>query len=184
MKATILEALERGDILTCDGAMGTMLQRYNIPPGTMPELWNADRPEVILEIHRAYLAAGAQIITANTFGGNRIRMAGAGLAERSAELSRKGIYLAREAVGAEAWVAADRGADGPDHGTLWRTIRGAGRGGLRRAGGGRGGSRSRPDPDRDPTRHRGSDLHYPHGQEAQLAAGFLHLCLSTSADAP
>lgn len=112
MKATILEALERGDILTCDGAMGTMLQRYNIPPGTMPELWNADRPEVILEIHRAYLAAGAQIITANTFGGNRIRMAGAGLGERSAELSRKGIYLAREAAGAEAWVAADLGPTG------------------------------------------------------------------------
>jgi 5-methyltetrahydrofolate--homocysteine methyltransferase len=108
----IFESLKRGDVLICDGAMGTMLQRYNIPPGVMPELWNADRPEIILEILRAYVAAGSQIITANTFGGNRIRLAGAGLAARSVELSQKGVRLAREAAEGKAWVAASVGPTG------------------------------------------------------------------------
>jgi len=112
VKASILESLKQGDVLICDGALGTMLQRYDIPPGVMPELWNADRPEILLEIHRAYIAAGSQIITSNTFGGNRIRMAGAGLAQRSVELSQRGVLLAREAAGEQAWVAASVGPTG------------------------------------------------------------------------
>lgn len=112
MKTSILEPLTRGDLLICDGAMGTMLQRYDLTPGMMPELVNAERPDIILEIHRAYLAAGAQIVTCNTFGGNRIRMAEAGLAARGVELSQRGVRLAREAAGERAWVAASVGPTG------------------------------------------------------------------------
>jgi len=92
--------------------MGTMLQARGLPPGAMPELWNADRPEVILAVHRAYLDVGAQIVTTNTFGGNRLRMAEAGLAERSAELTRLGAALAREAAGDTAWVEGSVGPTG------------------------------------------------------------------------
>jgi 5-methyltetrahydrofolate--homocysteine methyltransferase len=112
MRESILEALRRGELLICDGAMGTMLQAHHLPAGTMPELWNAEHPEVLLAIHRAYLAAGAQIITTNTFGGNRLRLAEAGLAARCAELNRLGVELAREAAGEAAWVAGDVGPTG------------------------------------------------------------------------
>jgi 5-methyltetrahydrofolate--homocysteine methyltransferase len=112
MKETILEALQRGALIVADGAMGTMLQRYDLPVGMMPELCNAERPEILREIHQAYLDAGAQIITANTFGGNRVRMGDAGLAERSVELTRLGVALAREIAGDRAWVAGDMGPTG------------------------------------------------------------------------
>ncbi len=112
MRESILSALQRGELLICDGAMGTMLQAKGIPAGMLSELWNEQRPEVILDIHRAYLDAGAQIITTNTFNGNRIRMGEAGLGERSAELTRLGVALAREIVNDKAWIAGDVGPTG------------------------------------------------------------------------
>jgi len=112
MRENILDVLQRGEMILCDGAMGTMLQAQGLPGGVMSELWNAEHPEVIREIHRAYLEVGAQIATANTFGGNRLRMAEAGLAERAVELSRLGITLAREVVEDEAWVAGSVGPIG------------------------------------------------------------------------
>lgn len=112
MRENILEALQRGELIIGDGAMGTMLQKHGLPAGVMSELWNAEHPEVVREIHRSYLLAGAQIATTNTFGCNRLRMAEAGLAERSAELARLGVALAREAVGDAAWVAGSVGPIG------------------------------------------------------------------------
>lgn len=112
MRGSILEALQRGQLIIGDGAMGTMLQRHGLPAGVMPERWNVERPEVVREIHRSYLAAGAQIATTNTFGCNRWRMAEAGLAERVAEFARQGVALAREAVGDAAWVAGSVGPIG------------------------------------------------------------------------
>jgi 5-methyltetrahydrofolate--homocysteine methyltransferase len=112
MQKGIGDALKRGELLICDGAMGTMLQAQGIPAGMLSELWNEQRPDVILGIHRAYLDAGAQIITTNTFNGNRVRMGEAGLAGRSAELTRLGVALAREAVGNKAWIAGDVGPTG------------------------------------------------------------------------
>jgi 5-methyltetrahydrofolate--homocysteine methyltransferase len=112
MRESILDVLRRGELIISDGAMGTMLQARGLAGGVMPELWNAQRPEVILAVHQAYLEAGAQIATANTFGGNRLRLAEAGLADRSAELVRLGVSLAREAVGDGAWVAGSVGPTG------------------------------------------------------------------------
>ena len=112
MKENILNVLQRGELILCDGAMGTMLQAQGLPGVVMSELWNAEHPEVIRGVHRAYMEVGAQIATANTFGGNRLRMAEAGLAGRSVELTRLGITLAREVVGDEAWVAGSVGPIG------------------------------------------------------------------------
>ncbi len=112
MRESILAALARGERIVSDGAIGTELQARGIPAGTMSELWNAERPDVVLAVHGDYLAAGAQIATTNTFGGNRIRLAEAGLAERLAELNRRGAELARQAVGDGAWVGGSLGPTG------------------------------------------------------------------------
>lgn len=108
----ILNALAAGQVIVCDGAMGTQLQARGLTAGTMPELWNAEHPEVLTAIHTDYLQAGARIVTTNTFGGNRARLAGAGLADRLAELNRKGVEIARAAAAGRAWVAGDVGPTG------------------------------------------------------------------------
>lgn len=112
MRESILDVLRRGEVVISDGALGTMLQAKGLPGGVMPEAWNLEHPEAVREVHRAYLAAGAQSITANTFGGNRIRLRDGRLADRLVEVNQRGIALAREAVGDRAWVAASIGPTG------------------------------------------------------------------------
>lgn len=63
-------------IIQLDGAMGTELQKRGLKPGEIPELWSLSHPEALVEIHRAYLEAGADIISANTFGANRAKYHG------------------------------------------------------------------------------------------------------------
>lgn len=60
-------------ILFFDGGMGTLLQEQGLQAGELPETWNLKNPEPIIQIHKAYLAAGADIILANTFGANRFK---------------------------------------------------------------------------------------------------------------
>ena len=60
-------------LLFLDGAMGTMLQKNGMKSGEIPELLNITRPELISQIHREYLEAGADIITTNTFGANPLK---------------------------------------------------------------------------------------------------------------
>ena len=59
-----------------DGAMGTLLQEKGLAAGEIPELWNLTHPAVLSDIHEAYLQAGCDIIEANTFGANRIKLHG------------------------------------------------------------------------------------------------------------
>ncbi|HPA53471.1 MAG TPA: homocysteine S-methyltransferase family protein, partial [Bacillota bacterium] len=59
---------ESKELLIFDGGMGTMLQAHGLKAGELPESWNISNPEKILEIHKAYIDAGADIITTNTFG--------------------------------------------------------------------------------------------------------------------
>ncbi|MBC8535676.1 homocysteine S-methyltransferase family protein [Feifania hominis] len=66
--------------LIFDGGMGTMLQAAGLPAGALPESWNLERPEVVEQIHLAYLQAGCDIITTNTFGANALKMELCGLA--------------------------------------------------------------------------------------------------------
>lgn len=60
-------------LLFFDGAMGTMLQKNGLKSGEIPELLNLTRPELIENIHREYLEAGADIVTTNTFGANPLK---------------------------------------------------------------------------------------------------------------
>ena len=68
----VLEAMQN-KILFFDGAMGTQLQARGLMPGELPELWNITHPDVIYDIHKAYLDAGCDILTTNTFGVNRLK---------------------------------------------------------------------------------------------------------------
>jgi len=68
----ILEELKRRRIFF-DGGMGSLLQEKGLLPGELPETWNLLKPEVVEEIHRAYLRAGADVVTTNTFGANRFK---------------------------------------------------------------------------------------------------------------
>lgn len=112
MEKSILDVLASGDWVIGDGGLGTMLQAAGLPAGTLPEQWNADRPEILKTVHRTYLEAGAQIITTNTFGGNRPRLNDAGLADRLVELNRLGVELAVEAVEGCAWIGGSVGPTG------------------------------------------------------------------------
>jgi 5-methyltetrahydrofolate--homocysteine methyltransferase len=94
-----------------DGAMGTMLQELGLDDGGAPELWNVERPEEIAQIHDAYLRAGARVVTTNTFGGTRPRLAMHGLEDRVVELSRAGAEIARRA--AQPYGALVAGGLGP-----------------------------------------------------------------------
>jgi len=104
--------LQSGQLLIADGAAGTMLQGMGLQPGQSPELWNVENPDAVRSLHRAYLDAGSQVILTNTFGGNRVRLAMAGLVERLAELNRAGAALAREEAAGRAYVAGDIGPTG------------------------------------------------------------------------
>ena len=63
-------------IIYLDGAMGTMLQGRGLQPGERPELLCLSHPDWIRDIHRAYVEAGSQVVYANTFGANALKLAG------------------------------------------------------------------------------------------------------------
>jgi len=75
-----------------DGAMGTMLQARGLKAGAFPESYNLTHPEIVLLIHKAYVEAGADIITANTFGANPYKMKGWDVEE----VIKRGVALAKQ----------------------------------------------------------------------------------------
>ncbi len=93
--SAIYEALDEG-ILISDGAMGTMLQGKGLTDGGAPELWNVENPTAIEEVLEEYAAAGANLITTNTFGGTRGRLQMHGLEDRLFELNKAGAEIARK----------------------------------------------------------------------------------------
>lgn len=72
MAKSFLERLGK-EWLFWDGGMGTLLQEQGLKGGEKPETWNLSHPEIIREIHRRYLLAGADIINTNTFGANCLK---------------------------------------------------------------------------------------------------------------
>ena len=112
MRQTILERLESGDVLVADGATGTMLQTAGLPVGKPGEAWVLEQPEQIKKLHRAYMAAGANLILTSTFGGTRARLEAAGLEAEVAEINRIAAELACQVAGDLAYVGGDMGPTG------------------------------------------------------------------------
>lgn len=102
--------LEKNKFVFLDGGMGTMLQSHGIQTEHIPELLNITNPEAIINIHRMYAEAGADIIYANTFGANRFKLENSGYSV--SEVVSAGIKNARSAVGTEKLVALDIGPVG------------------------------------------------------------------------
>lgn len=108
----ILERLAAGEILFCDGAMGTMLSAKGMQPGECPELWCVQRPDDVRDIHRQYREAGSDIVETNSFGGTAYKLRAFGLAERATELNTAAAGLAREVAGETQHVLGSMGPTG------------------------------------------------------------------------
>ncbi len=92
--------------------MGTTLNAFEDRDWEAPEEVTLRYPDRLLDVYRAYVAAGADVISTNTFGGNLIRLQRAGLEDRAEDINRTAAALAREAAGDGAWVAGDIGQSG------------------------------------------------------------------------
>ncbi len=110
-KPGFLDAL-RGRPLVADGAMGTQLYERGHPINRSFDEANIATPDMVKSIHAAYVRAGANLLETNTYAANRLLLGRYGLADRTEDINRAGVRLARAAAddGAEVWVA---GAVGP-----------------------------------------------------------------------
>src|SRR5690606_34101050 len=117
MAHPFLERLKQGPIL-CDGAMGTLVFQRG---GTVDQCFdhlNLPNPTLIQEIHRDYLAAGAEVIETNTFGANRFKLEKHSLTDKVAEINRRGAKNGEYAVEVSGRPAFVAGSIGPTGRTL------------------------------------------------------------------
>ncbi len=98
MDASHLGTLLRERPLVADGGMGSLIyQTLGYPPALCIEHTPLTHPETVLQIHLGYIAAGAELIQAHSYGANRVRLAPYGLAERAVAINSQAVKLAREA---------------------------------------------------------------------------------------
>jgi len=95
-----------------DGAMGTQLMVRGVEAGMCNDSLNTKSPEIISDIHTAYLKAGCDAIITNTLGANKFTLARHGLADRVAEINEAGARIARQTAGPEKYVLGDIGPCG------------------------------------------------------------------------
>ncbi len=109
MREPFLEKIDKRPVV-CDGAMGTMLYSKGISLNRCFDELNAAMPQLVKEVHLAYIKAGAEVIETNTFGANKFRLQKFGLGEKVREFNLAGARVAREVAGDDLYVA---GAVGP-----------------------------------------------------------------------
>ncbi len=100
---------EKGSVLLADGAWGTELFRRGLMQGSPPDEWNLIHPEIVREVTREYLDAGADIVLTNSFGANRFRLEPHGLSDQVVKINTAAVRLAREVTQNTAVVAGDMG---------------------------------------------------------------------------
>lgn len=109
----ILQEMQKR-IVFCDGGMGSLLQEAGLKPGELPGSWNITHPEEMIQIHRDYLDAGADIVTTNTFGVDSLKY-NENTQYQLEPVIRAAIHNAKEAIrlsGKKAYVALDVGPTG------------------------------------------------------------------------
>ncbi len=104
------DAVTDDRVYVFDGAMGTMLYQRGVYINRCYDEMNLSNAELVLGIQREYVKVGADIIETNTYGANRVKLAGYGLEDKIYDINYAGARLAREAAGERAYVA---GAIGP-----------------------------------------------------------------------
>jgi len=109
---SLLSALRLGRPLISDGAWGTFLYQRGLQAGECPELWNITRRSDVAAIADSYIAAGADLILTNSFGGSPHKLAAYGLADRAAELNEAAGAISRAAAGDDHFVLGSMGPTG------------------------------------------------------------------------
>jgi homocysteine S-methyltransferase len=109
MRTPFLQELD-SRVLVCDGAMGTMLYARGIFLNRSFDELNLTQPDLVAEVHQAYVRGGADVIETNTFGANRVKLGAFGLADRVHAINVQGAKIARHAARDQLYVA---GAIGP-----------------------------------------------------------------------
>ena len=107
-RPTFQQALEAGECFLFDGSTASALHDRGITLQRSFEECNLKAPDMVLAIHGEFLAAGAQVLTTNTWGANRPKLSARGLEGQLADINREGAALALKAVeqqGRRAWVA-------------------------------------------------------------------------------
>ncbi|HEY9479647.1 MAG TPA: homocysteine S-methyltransferase family protein, partial [Gemmatimonadaceae bacterium] len=104
------ELLDPERVVIFDGAMGTMLYARGVFINQCYDELNIRAPELVREVHDAYVRAGAEVLETNSFGANRLKLAQYGLEAQVREINRRAAEIARAAAGDSVMVA---GAVGP-----------------------------------------------------------------------
>lgn len=110
-KDTFLQRLQES-VLVCDGAMGTIIYSRGVFINRCFDELNLSNPDLVMDIHKAYVQAKADIIETNTYGANRIKLKAHGFEEQVTLINRRGAELARQAAGPEIFVAGSMGPTG------------------------------------------------------------------------
>jgi homocysteine S-methyltransferase len=108
--ALIARLLDPAEVVVFDGAMGTMLYAKGVFINQCYDELVIRHPEMVRDVHAAYVKAGAEVIETNTFGANRAKLAQYGLDGQVALINRRAAEVAREAAGENRLIA---GAVGP-----------------------------------------------------------------------
>ncbi len=111
MRQSFLDAVRKGPIVF-DGAVGTQLYERGIYINKSFDDANISNPDLVASVHAEYAAAGANVITTNTFSSNRIKLRRHGLEDRLRDIVTAGVRLAREAAGDDHFVAGSIGPTG------------------------------------------------------------------------
>lgn len=111
MKKPYLERLKDG-VLIFDGAMATYLFSKGVYLKKNFEEVCLTNPQMVLDVHREYIANGAQAIETNTYGANPVKLRGYGLADKTEAINKEAVLLARKAAGDEVYVAGSVGPTG------------------------------------------------------------------------
>lgn len=112
-KQAFFTTLAEKRVLVSDGATGTNLQQKGLPVGASAELWVLENPHAILDLNRAFIDAGADIILTCTFGGTKLRLEASDLADQFEGVNRTAVHISKEAArGKKVLVAGSIGPTG------------------------------------------------------------------------
>ncbi|HUR82387.1 MAG TPA: bifunctional homocysteine S-methyltransferase/methylenetetrahydrofolate reductase [Thermoanaerobaculia bacterium] len=105
-----IQAIADDHVYLFDGAMGTMLYSKGVFINKCYDELNVRNPEIVLEVHKQYVKAGAEILETNTYGANRVKLRGFGIEDELRDINMRAAEIARKAAGDRVYVA---GAIGP-----------------------------------------------------------------------
>jgi methionine synthase / methylenetetrahydrofolate reductase(NADPH) len=104
-----IQAIADEHVYLFDGAMGTMLYSKGVFINKCYDELNVRNPEIVLEVHRQYVKAGAEILETNTYGANRVKLHGFGIEDELRDINMRAAEIARKAAGDSVYVAGGIG---------------------------------------------------------------------------